>query len=62
MTSELGFHQTIDSTKYGRKWGGWASDTVDVFEIEAAWALVPQESQVRWAELNGYGGHKSPVF
>ncbi len=61
-TSELGFHQTIDSTKYGRKWGSRAVDATEVFKVETARALVPQESQVRWAEFDECGGHRLPIF
>ncbi len=62
VTSVLGLHQAVDGTEDGRERGGWSRDTVDMFQVETAWALVPQEGQVGWAELDRCGGHLGSSF
>ena len=52
VAGELGFHQAVDGTKNGGEWGGRPGDAVEIFEVETARALIPQESQIGRAELD----------
>jgi hypothetical protein len=41
---ELGFHQAVDGTKDGWEGSGRPADAMEIFEVETARALIPQES------------------